>query len=621
MAFWSFFNVTNILKCYLCNLKFVKEKMEIVLKEKIKEAVKNIYNSEVADDLIQIQETRKDFKGDFTLVVFPLLRFSKNTPEKTGETIGKYLIDSFKEVSGFNVIKGFLNLEISDAWWLEYFGKIASEKTHLENCQVSDPETILVEYSSPNTNKPLHLGHIRNNLLGYSLYRILSGCGHRVVKTNIVNDRGIHICKSMLAWQRFGNGETPGSSGMKGDHLVGKYYVLFEKKYKTEIENLVKDGMDESEAKNAAPLMKETRNMLLKWEAGDKDVYELWKMMNSWVYAGFDETYRKLGVDFDKIYYESDTYKIGKDIVLTALEGKILYRNADSSIWADLTPDGLDQKLLLRSDGTAVYMTQDLGTAVDRYNEYEFDKNIYVVGNEQNYHFQVLKALLKKMGYKWADGLIHFSYGMVELPEGRMKSREGTIVDADDLIKEMQLTAKDVSLELGKLSDFSDDEKEEIFRKIGMAALKYYILKVDPRKNMTFNPAESIDFNGNTGPFIQYTYTRIKSVFRKAEQMGINAGQIIFSGAKTSQKEIELIKLLRKFSETVSAAAAGYSPALIANYCYELSREYNQFYHDFSILGEDDDVTRNFRLKLSIVTSEILYSGMWLLGIEMPERM
>ena len=595
--------------------------MEIVLKEKIKEAVKNIYNSEVADDLIQIQETRKDFKGDFTLVVFPLLRFSKNTPEKTGETIGKYLIDSFKEVSGFNVIKGFLNLEISDAWWLEFFGKIASEKTHLENCLVSDPETILVEYSSPNTNKPLHLGHIRNNLLGYSLYRILSGCGHRVVKTNIVNDRGIHICKSMLAWQRFGNGETPGSSGMKGDHLVGKYYVLFEKKYKTEIENLVKDGMDESEAKNAAQLMKETRNMLLKWEAGDKDVYELWKMMNSWVYAGFDETYRKLGVDFDKIYYESDTYKIGKDIVLTALEGKILYRNADSSIWADLTPDGLDQKLLLRSDGTAVYMTQDLGTAVDRYNEYEFDKNIYVVGNEQNYHFQVLKALLKKMGYKWADGLIHFSYGMVELPEGRMKSREGTIVDADDLIKEMQLTAKDVSLELGKLSDFSDDEKEEIFRKIGMAALKYYILKVDPRKNMTFNPAESIDFNGNTGPFIQYTYTRIKSVFRKAEQMGINAEQILFSGAKTSQKEIELIKLLRKFSETVSAAAAGYSPALIANYCYELSREYNQFYHDFSILGEDDDVTRNFRLKLSIVTSEILYSGMWLLGIEMPERM
>jgi len=595
--------------------------MEIVLKEKIKEAVKIIYNSEVTDDLIQIQETRKGFKGDFTLVVFPLLRFSKNTPEKTGETIGNFLVENFTAVSGFNVIKGFLNLVISDAWWIEYFGKLASEKNHLENCQVSDPETILVEYSSPNTNKPLHLGHIRNNLLGYSLYRILKGCGHRVVKTNIVNDRGIHICKSMLAWQKFGNGETPESTGMKGDHLVGKYYVLFEKEYKIQIEMLVKGGMDETDAKNSAPLMKETREMLLKWEAGDKEVYKLWNMMNSWVYAGFDETYKKLGVDFDKIYYESDTYKTGKDIVLAALKEKILYRNEDNSIWADLTSDGLDQKLLLRSDGTAVYMTQDLGTAVDRHNEYKFDKNIYVVGNEQNYHFQVLKALLKRMGYKWADGLFHFSYGMVELPEGRMKSREGTIVDADDLIKEMQLTAMEVSLELGKLSDFSDDEKEDIFRKIGMGALKYYILKVDPRKNMTFNPAESIDFNGNTGPFIQYTYTRIKSVFRKAEQMGINTGQIVISGAKTGPKEIELIKLLRKFSETVSAAAAGYSPALIANYCYELSREYNQFYHDFTILGESDEEIRNFRLVLSKVTSEIIYTGMWQLGIEMPERM
>ena len=595
--------------------------MEIVLKEKIKEAVKIIYNSEVTDDLIQIQETRKGFKGDFTLVVFPLLRFSKNTPEKTGETIGNFLVENFTAVSGFNVIKGFLNLVISDAWWIEYFGKLASEKNHLENCQVSDPETILVEYSSPNTNKPLHLGHIRNNLLGYSLYRILKGCGHRVVKTNIVNDRGIHICKSMLAWQKFGNGETPESTGMKGDHLVGKYYVLFEKEYKIQIEMLVKGGMDETVAKNSAPLMKETREMLLKWEAGDKEVYKLWNMMNSWVYAGFEETYKKLGVDFDKIYYESDTYKTGKDIVLAALKEKILYRNEDNSIWADLTSDGLDQKLLLRSDGTAVYMTQDLGTAVDRHNEYKFDKNIYVVGNEQNYHFQVLKALLKRMGYKWADGLFHFSYGMVELPEGRMKSREGTIVDADDLIKEMQLTAMEVSLELGKLSDFSDDEKEDIFRKIGMGALKYYILKVDPRKNMTFNPAESIDFNGNTGPFIQYTYTRIKSVFRKAEQMGINTGQIVISGAKTGPKEIELIKLLRKFSETVSEAATGYSPALIANYCYELSREYNQFYHDFTILGEPDAEIRNFRLVLSKVTSEIIYTGMWLLGIEMPERM
>jgi arginyl-tRNA synthetase len=595
--------------------------MEINLKEKIKEAVKIIYNSEVKDDLIQIQETRKDFKGDFTLVVFPLLRFSKNTPEKTGEMIGQYLTKNFPAVSGFNVIKGFLNLEISNAWWVEFFKKLASEKSHLEECQVAEPETILVEYSSPNTNKPLHLGHIRNNLLGYSLYRILSGCGHRVVKTNIVNDRGIHICKSMLAWQKFGNGETPESSGMKGDHLVGKYYVLFEKNYKIQIEKLVKEGMDEAEAKNTALLMRETRDMLLKWESGDEEVFGLWKMMNSWVYAGFDETYKKLGVDFDKIYYESDTYKVGKDIVLTALKDKILYRNEDSSIWADLTPDGLDQKLLLRSDGTAVYMTQDLGTAVNRHNEFKFDKNIYVVGNEQNYHFQVLKALLKRMGYKWADGLIHFSYGMVELPEGRMKSREGTIVDADDLIKEMQMTAKEVSLELGKLSDFSDEEQEDIFRKIGMGALKYYILKVDPKKNMTFNPAESIDFNGNTGPFIQYTYTRIKSVFRKAEQMGINIEHILFSGVKAGPKEIELIKLLRKFSETVSAAAAGYSPALIANYCYELSREYNQFYHDFSILGEDDEEIRNFRLILSKVTSEIIHTGMWLLGIEMPERM
>lgn len=595
--------------------------MEIILKEKIKEAVQILFQNEVSDDLIQIQETRKDFRGDFTLVVFPLLRFSKNTPENTAETIGNYLVEKFSAVSGFNVIKGFLNIEVSDKWWIDYFEKLAVEKSHLENCHVSKPETILVEYSSPNTNKPLHLGHIRNNLLGYSLYRILSACGHRVVKTNIVNDRGIHICKSMLAWQKFGNGETPESTGLKGDHLVGKYYVLFEKEYKLQIEQLIQSGLNENEAKNSAPFMKETREMLLKWEAGDKDVFELWKMMNSWVYAGFDETYIKLGVDFDKIYYESDTYKIGKDIVLSSLKNKVLYQNPDNSIWADLTPDGLDQKLLLRSDGTAVYMTQDLGTAVNRYEEYKFDKNIYVVGNEQNYHFQVLRAILKRMGYSWSDGLIHFSYGMVELPEGRMKSREGTVVDADDLIMEMQATAKEVSLELGKLADFSDDEKEEVFRKIGLGALKYYILKVDPRKNMTFNPSESIDFNGNTGPFIQYTYTRIKSVFRKADESGIkfNIGKL--TGAKPGPKEIELIKLLRKFSYTVTEAAINYSPALIANYCYDLSKEYNQFYHEYSILGEDDADTRNFRLILSKVTSEVLYEGMWLLGIEMPERM
>jgi arginyl-tRNA synthetase len=606
---------------YLQPEKFCSIKMEILLKEKIKEAVNFLYKCDVTDNLIQLQETRKDFKGDFTLVVFPLLRFSKNTPENTGETIGNYILEKFPSISGFNVIKGFLNFEISNAWWINYFSALADENAPIARCKVEKPETIMVEYSSPNTNKPLHLGHIRNNLLGFSLYRILSACGHNVIKTNIVNDRGIHICKSMLAWMKFGEGETPESSGMKGDHLVGKYYVRFEKEYREQVALLVSKGMDEAIAKNAAPLMLEIREMLLKWEAGDPDVYNLWKMMNSWVYAGFDETYRKLGVDFDKIYYESETYKLGKEIVLTALDNKVLYRNADNSIWADLTGEGLDQKLLLRSDGTAVYMTQDLGTAVDRYNEYHFNKHLYVVGNEQNYHFQVLTAILKRMGYDWAEGLIHFSYGMVELPEGRMKSREGTIVDADDLISEMQETAREVSLELGKLADFSAEEQEDIFRKIGLGALKYYILKVDPRKNMTFNPAESIDFNGNTGPFIQYTYARIRSVFRKAEQLGIKDDHNFLTDTKVGPKEILLIKLLRRFTSTVTDAAMGYSPALIANYCYELAREYNQFYHDFSILGESDPGVRNFRLVISKVTGEILHEGMWLLGIEMPERM
>jgi arginyl-tRNA synthetase len=595
--------------------------MEIILKEKIKEAVVNLFKCEVNGDLIQIQETRKDFRGDFTLVVFPLLRFSKNTPEKTGEMIGEYLVKEYSFVSGYNVIKGFLNLEISNNWWVEIFSKMVRENSHMGSSKVSDPEIILVEYSSPNTNKPLHLGHIRNNLLGFSLYRILSSCGHKVIKTNIVNDRGIHICKSMLAWQKFGNGETPASSGMKGDHLVGKYYVLFDKEYKQQVEVLMQAGMAENEAKNNAPVMKEAREMLLKWEAGDEEVVSLWKLMNSWVYAGFDETYKKLGVDFDKIYYESETYKLGKDIVLDALHRNILYQNEDTSIWADLSAEGLDQKLLLRSDGTAVYMTQDLGTAVVRHDEYDFNKNIYVVGNEQNYHFQVLRAILKRMGYSWADGLVHFSYGMVELPEGRMKSREGTVVDADDLIVEMQETAKTVSTELGKLSSFSDDEKEEIFRKIGLGALKYYILKVDPKKNMTFNPSESIDFNGNTGPFIQYTYARIKSVFRKADEMQIVMNVENLSAAGTGEKEMDLIKLLRQFPIILSTAAKEYSPALIANYCYDLSKEFNQFYHDFTILGEENLDIRNFRLLLSKVTSEVLNEGMWLLGIEMPERM
>jgi arginyl-tRNA synthetase len=595
--------------------------MESVLKDKIKEAVKFLYNSELADNLIQLQETRKDFKGDFTLVVFPLLRFSKNTPEQTGESIGNYLVTHFPEVSGFNVIKGFLNLEISDNRWTEYFSDLSASTDLFRNCRVSHPEVILVEFSSPNTNKPLHLGHIRNNLLGYSLYRILSACGNRVIRTNIVNDRGIHICKSMIAWQKFGNGETPESSGLKGDHLVGKYYVKFEQEYKLQMDELVRKGMNENDARNSAPLIMEAREMLLKWESGDRDTVELWKKMNSWVYAGFDVTYKMLGIEFDRIYYESETYVKGKEIVLEGLGKNFLYRNSDNSIWADLTSQGLDHKLLLRSDGTAVYITQDLGTAVMRHDDFSFDKTIYVVGNEQNYHFQVLRAIMKRMGYSWAGGLIHFSYGMVELPEGKMKSREGKVVDADDLIKEMIDTARSVSFELGKLSDYSENEKEEIFRKIGLGALKYFILKVDPHKNMTFIPSESIDFNGNTGPFIQYTYARIRSVFRKAEQMGIKPDHSMIISAKPGIKEIELVKLLRKYSDTVSEAASSLSPALIANYCYELSKEFNQFYHDFSILGEEDTDLRNFRLYLSKMTCDILRSGMWLLGVEMPERM
>lgn len=595
--------------------------MEIVLRNKITEALSVLYNSEVPADLIQIQKTRKEFRGDFTLVVFPLLRYSKNTPENTGTGIGNYLKDQLPDVSGFNVIKGFLNIEVSGMWWVDYFTSLACEKDLFAKCRTDRPETILVEYSSPNTNKPLHLGHIRNNLLGFSLYRILSSRGHRVIKTNIVNDRGIHICKSMLAWQKFSGGESPESSGMKGDHLVGKYYVMFDQEYRKQVEELMSGGMNESEARNSAPLMAEAREMLVKWENGDSEVVGLWKMMNSWVYSGFDETYKMLGVDFDKIYYESETYLIGKDIVLEGLKRNVLYRQDDNSIWVDLSGQGLDHKLLLRSDGTAVYMTQDLGTAVARQEDFQFDKTIYVVGNEQNYHFQVLRALMKKMGYAWADGLIHFSYGMVELPEGRMKSREGTVVDADDLVMEMKETARSVSEELGKLSEYSDEEKEDIFMKIGMGALKYFILKVDPLKNMTFNPAESIDFNGNTGPFIQYTYARIRSVFRKAEQSGVLPDPGVILSSEPGSKEIDLIKLLRRYSEIVVEAAETYTPALIANYCYELAREFNQFYHDFSILGEENPSLRNLRLLISEVTSRVLFSGMWLLGIDMPERM
>ncbi len=596
--------------------------MEYLLRGIIRDAIKGLFESEVDESVIQIQKTRKEFEGDLTLVVFPLLRYSKNTPELTGDLIGSYLVRNSRIIARYNVIKGFLNLVISDDWWIEHFTMMSSEDFIDSACEVESPETIMVEYSSPNTNKPLHLGHIRNNLLGFALYRILSFCGHKVVKTNIVNDRGIHICKSMLAWKKFGNGETPSSSGMKGDHLVGKYYVKFEKEYKLQVNSLIREkGMSEEDARNSAALMGEAREMLLKWEAGDKEVVDLWEMMNNWVYQGFDETYARLGVDFDKIYYESETYKDGKEIVSDALKKKIVYRKSDASIWADLTSEGLDHKLLLRSDGTAVYITQDLGTAVHRYRDYKFHKCLYVVGNEQNYHFQVLKAILKKMGYPWSEGLIHFSYGMVELPEGKMKSREGTVVDADDLIAEIIETAREVSLELGKLDDFTEVEKEEIFSKIGLGALKYFILKVDPRKNMTFNPTESIDFNGNTGPFIQYTFARIKSVLKKAKLAGIEEDIKELEGYLPLAKEVQLVKTIRLFAESVSEAASEYNPSVIANYCYDLAREYNQFYHDLSILGEEDVARRNFRLTVSRVTSEVLQKGMWLLGIEMPERM
>ncbi len=595
--------------------------MENILKEKIVKAIKALYDNDLDPNQIQISETRKDFKGDFTLVVFPFLKISKTSPEKTAEAIGDYLKDNVDMVSGYNVIKGFLNIELSSAWWLDFFNGLANDNNILKRCATSKPETVLVEYSSPNTNKPLHLGHVRNNLLGYSLCKIIEACGHHVVKTNIVNDRGIHICKSMLAWQKFGNGETPESSGMKGDHLVGKYYVIFEQELRKEAKKYESETVSDEEARNMTSLMHEAREMLQKWEAGDPEVVNLWKMMNSWVYAGFDDTYKLLGVSFDKIYYESETYKLGKKIVMDALEKNILIQKDDSSVWADLTDEGLDQKLLIRSDGTTVYMTQDLGTAVLRHDEYNFDRCVYVVGNEQNYHFQVLKSILKKIGYDWSDGLYHFSYGMVELPAGKMKSREGTVVDADDLVVEMKETAKALSLELGKLNDFTEEEKERLYSIIGMGALKYFILKVDPKKNMLFNPAESIDFNGNTGPFIQYTYARIQSVLRKADSSNYTTNVGDISNLNVNEKELSLIKLLRKFTFVVSEAGNTYSPALVSNYCYDLAKEFNQFYHDYSILGESDENLRSFRLSLSGTVAKVLKLGMGLLGIEMPERM
>jgi arginyl-tRNA synthetase len=595
--------------------------MENLLRTGIREAVRSLWGVDINNDLLQLQKTRKEFEGDLTLVVFPLTRISHHSPEQTAGEIGEYLLSHIEAVSGFNVIKGFLNISIAPSEWAKRLQAIASVSSYGFIPAGPDSDTVVIEYSSPNTNKPLHLGHIRNNLIGFSLSRISGAAGSKVIRTNIVNDRGIHICKSMVAWQMFGNGQKPEDTGMKGDHFVGDFYVLFEKKYREQIEGLVADGSTPEEARENAPLMLEARRMLLKWEAGDEETVSLWHMMNNWVYAGFDVTYKALGVEFDKIYYESETYKTGRELVLRSLEEGHLLRREDGSVWIDLTADKLDQKLLLRSDGTAVYMTQDLGTAVIRYNDYHFDRHIYVVGNEQNYHFQVLALTLQRMGYDWAKGLHHFSYGMVELPEGKMKSREGKVVDADDLITEMTATATSMSQELGKLVGYSGSEKENICRQIGLGALKYFILKVDPKKNMTFNPAESIDFNGNTGPFIQYTYARIRSVTRKAEETGAGMVNDNCDNVTPNPKETTVIKLLNDFPALVQEAAKELSPALIANYSYELAREFNQFYHDYSILGEDDRSLRNFRLKLSEMTGRVLESGLWLLGIEAPERM
>lgn len=583
--------------------------------------IQELYGTEVAPAQIQLQKTKKEFKGHLTLVVFPFLRLSKKSPEQTAEEIGNYLLKNEPAVAGFNVIKGFLNLTVASSCWIGLLNEIQAQPAYGLTPVTEQSPLVMIEYSSPNTNKPLHLGHVRNNLLGYSLSEIMKANGNRVVKTNIVNDRGIHICKSMLAWQKWGNGVTPETAGKKGDHLIGDFYVLFSNKLKEETAALEVEGMTKEEAEANTPLMAEAREMLRKWEAGDPEVRALWEKMNNWVYAGFDETYRMMGVDFDKIYYESQTYLEGKGKVLEGLEKGIFYRREDGSVWADLTKDGLDEKLLLRADGTSVYMTQDIGTAKLRFDDYPIHKMIYVVGNEQNYHFQVLSILLDKLGFAFGKGLVHFSYGMVELPEGKMKSREGTVVDADDLMKEMVDTAREISQELGKLDEMTPKEAEDIARIVGLGSLKYFILKVDPRKNMTFNPKESIDFNGNTGPFIQYTYARIRSVLRKAAEQGIVLPEQLPSTVGLSEKEENLIQSIADYASVVKEAGKEYSPALIANYIYDLVKEYNQFYHDFSILREENAGQKIFRLVLSANVAKIVKSGMALLGIDVPERM
>lgn len=596
----------------------------------VQEGVKTLYGTEVPAEQVQLQKTKKEFEGHLTVVVFPFLKISRKKPEQTAQEIGEYLKAQVPDVvADFNVIKGFLNIVVSPSSWIGLLNDINADERFGFVAPTENSPLVMIEYSSPNTNKPLHLGHVRNNLLGSALARIVEANGNKVVKTNIVNDRGIHICKSMLAWLKWGNGVTPETSGKKGDHLIGDFYVAFDKHYKEERAELEKEymaqGMGEEEAKekakNEAPLIKEAHEMLVKWENNDPEVRALWRKMNEWVYAGFDETYKMMGVSFDKIYYESDTYLEGKEKVLEGLEKGIFYRRPDNSVWADLTGEGLDEKLLLRSDGTSVYMTQDIGTAKLRFQDYPIDKMIYVVGNEQNYHFQVLSILLDKLGFKWGKDLVHFSYGMVELPNGKMKSREGTVVDADDLMEEMISQAKEVSMEMGKLKDVSDEEASEIARKVGLGALKYFILKVDARKNMLFNPAESIDFNGNTGPFIQYTYARISSILRKAQEAGISIPEKLDADVEVNEKEMTLIQHLNGFAAVVKQAGTDYSPSGIANYCYELTKEFNQFYHDFSILREEDEKKKVFRLVLSKNVAKIVKLGMGLLGIEMPERM
>ena len=593
---------------------------ETFIQTKAAEAIKSLYGADVEQGSLQVQVTRKEFEGDYTLVVFPLLKVSHSSPENTGKAIGEWLRENVSEIAGYNCVKGFLNISFSPLYWNELFNDILADNDFGQ--LPSTGQNIMVEFSSPNTNKPLHLGHIRNNLLGDSVSRLLKACGNNVMKVTLVNDRGVHICKSMLAWLKEGNGITPENSGKKGDHLVGDCYVAFNDIYKKEVDELIAGGMTKDQAEKEAPSLKEAHEMLVKWEEGDKDVRELWKTMNGWVMDGFDKTYRELGISFDKTYFESETYLLGKELVQKGLDMGVFVKDPDGSVWCDLTADGLDRKLLLRSDGTSVYMTQDLGTAERRFSEYKLDSHVYVVGNEQNYHFQVLKLILGKLGFKWADDIFHLSYGMVELPEGKMKSREGTVVDADDLLEQMYDEARKTSEESGKPADMSDDEKAQLYRMIGLGALKYFIIKVDPKKTMLFNPKESIDFNGNTGPFIQYTHARIKSILRKADDQGIShKAADVLASIEPSAKETRLIKLLSTYPAKVAEAGAAYSPAVIANYAYDLAKEFNQYYHDTRILQEEDQDVRRFRLVLIQTVAEVLVKAMDILGIQLPERM